>query len=214
MGFSLSGFGDFISSAGSAIVQGLVNGYYNKKAASQSFDYTKSLIDYENEYNKPVNVRARLEEAGYNPNLALNGINVQSATGSAPQVKPTQIDLLAAYNLDAQYELLRAQRNLANQNTAVAESAKDKNDAEAEKIAEQTKGIEIKNEIEQAGLDFYKETGIPPGSVLHQYVAAPYKATKSVVDKFAGMFDPSIESRLGYSAWRYNRGLIGNKKRR
>lgn len=118
---NLSGFGNFVSSVGSNAVNSLVNSYFNNKAARKQFNYTKSLIDYENQYNLPVNQRARLEEAGYNPNLALNGVNVQSVTGSAPQVKPAQVDLLQAYNLEAQNELLRAQRNLTVDNSLLAQ---------------------------------------------------------------------------------------------
>lgn len=114
---ALSSVGSFFgSSGGSAIAQAVLNNYFNKKAASKQYGYTKSLIDYENAYNLPVNQRARLEEAGYNPNLALNGVNVQSATGSAPQVKPALVDMLGAYNLEQQNRLLGKQVDLTDEN--------------------------------------------------------------------------------------------------
>lgn len=104
----------------SGLVSGLESGLNtlsNAYAARQQWKYDKKLMDYQNEYNLPVNQRARLEEAGYNPNLALNGVNVQSATASAPQVKPSQVDMLQAYNLEQQNELLRAQTKLTDNNS-------------------------------------------------------------------------------------------------
>lgn len=132
MGFSigkaLGGLGSvfapttLLGTIGLSGAEAVANNYFNKKAAKKQLGYTKDLIDYENEYNLPVNQRARLEEAGYNPNLALNGVNVQSATGSAPQVKPTQLDMLQAYNLEAQNELLQSQEKLTNQNAYLAQA--------------------------------------------------------------------------------------------
>lgn len=165
MGFGLSSLGSLVSSVGgflgssggSAIGQTVLNGYFNRKAASKQYGYTKSLIDYENEYNLPVNQRARLEEAGYNPNLALNGVNVQSATGSAPQVKPTQLDLLGAYNLEAQNDLLKAQRAYTIDNALLVQ----------DKMAEQR----YKNDMARYNADYaeaehelWKKTGKIPQS--------------------------------------------------
>lgn len=110
----------------SGLVSGLESGLNtlsNAYAARQQWKYDKKLMDYVNEYNLPVNQRARLEEAGYNPNLALNGVNVQSATAPAPQVKPSQIDMLQAYNLEQQNELLRKQAELTDENTARARTS-------------------------------------------------------------------------------------------
>ena len=162
MGFGLgsiaSAVGGFMTSGtGSALTSAYVNNYFNKKAAKKQFSYTKSLIDYENEYNSPTNQRARLEEAGYNPNLALNGVNVQSATGSAPTVQPTKLDLLSAYNLEAQYDLLKEQQKLTKTTAA-------KNSADVDKIDEQTETERLRNAKLRKDLKFYEETGIDPDS--------------------------------------------------
>ena len=110
----------------SGLVSGLESGLNtlsNSYAARQQWKYDKKLMDYQNQYNLPVNQRARLEEAGYNPNLALNGVNVQSASASAPNVQPSRFDMLQAYNLEQQNELLRKQAELTDENTARARTS-------------------------------------------------------------------------------------------
>lgn len=99
------------SQTGATVLQTYANDYFNRKAAKKQFGYTRALMDYENEYNTPKNQMERLDEAGLNPNLVYGngGTTIASAHGTAPNVKPTQLDLLTAYNLDEQNELLKEQ---------------------------------------------------------------------------------------------------------
>lgn len=66
-----------------------------KRAATLAFQREKQLIDEANEYNKPVNQMARLEEAGLNPNLVYeNGAQTLSASvGAPPQAKTYSPDV-------------------------------------------------------------------------------------------------------------------------
>lgn len=113
---ALGGLGGLGYSALLSSVETGINTLSNSYASRQQWKYDKKLMDYQNQYNLPVNQRARLEEAGYNPNLALNGVNVQSASASAPQVKPALVDMLGAYNLEQQNRLLGKQVDLTDEN--------------------------------------------------------------------------------------------------
>lgn len=107
------------------LTSGFVNNYYNRKAASRQYGYEKSLIDYQNEYNLPVNQRKRLEDAGLNPNLLYGGstVNSVSADGHAPSVRTSDFKLnsaqtaLSLYNMELQNKLLEAQVKRTNAET-------------------------------------------------------------------------------------------------
>lgn len=122
MGF-WSALGSFAGNASSSIAAGagsivgsladtVLNGYYNRKAASKQNEYSWSMWHAANEYNSPKNQMARYAEAGLNPNLIYGQSNTTSQ-GSVPSVQPTRSNLsqsLMNYytiqNMDAQNKRL------------------------------------------------------------------------------------------------------------
>ena len=68
----LSDIGSSVVSAGANLLSMPLQNYYNKKAAKQQNEYQYSMWQANNDYNSPVSVMQRLEEAGLNPNLQLN----------------------------------------------------------------------------------------------------------------------------------------------
>ena len=75
-----------------------LNAYYNKKAASQSNEYSWSMWNANNDYNSPKSQMQRLEEAGLNPNLVYGngGATHQATMATAPKVSPAQSNLSQA----------------------------------------------------------------------------------------------------------------------
>lgn len=130
----LSSIGSTLLSAAPGIAEGIFN---NATAISQSqrdYRYAKQLMEYqndwnlnqwnrENQYNSPKAIMSRYADAGLNPNLIYqnNGISashLESAGGNAQtkSVAPARFDMLAAYNVDAQNQLLKEQKALTHEN--------------------------------------------------------------------------------------------------
>ncbi len=114
--------------------QARLNYEYSLKLMSQQHDYNVADFNLMNEYNSPVNQRARMEEAGINPalmgtaNSTTLGISPTSASGFSPVdysgvVQASQQERL----VDAQIASMHSQANLTNQ---------------------QAKNIDIKNDFE------------------------------------------------------------------
>lgn len=79
-----------------------MNNEFNAREAEKARNYQTEMWNKTNEWNSPKNIRKRLEEAGYNPYLAMQSSNVgtaQSAGSSSPasaaspiQNNPLQFD--------------------------------------------------------------------------------------------------------------------------
>lgn len=124
----LGGIGDFL---GDGILANSANAKA-KRQANFAFLRQKQLIDEANEYNKPVNQMARLDEAGLNPNLVYeNGAQTLSANIGAPAQAKTfarempKIDLLqniaTLKNLDRQEEKTQAEIDSIHHGMKVAD---------------------------------------------------------------------------------------------
>lgn len=116
-----SGLGGVIAGPFGAIVGSaadtLFNNHFNKGAASTQNEYSWSMWNATNEYNKPINQMKRFEEAGLNPNLIYGQSNTTSQ-GSVPSVQPTRSNLSQALmnyytmkNLDVQNKHLSLQND-------------------------------------------------------------------------------------------------------
>lgn len=75
------GFGTTAAMAAPAIINTIGNAITGKNNRRHSVDMWKM----EQEYNKPVNQMARLENAGINPHLAFSSGNINNVASSAPQ---------------------------------------------------------------------------------------------------------------------------------
>lgn len=99
---------------------------YQSKLMDKQNNFALSMYNMDNRYNSPVMQRARLEEAGLNPNLMYGSGGIQntssgapgSASGQAPQVdygKPSD-----AISNVMQYALVNAQTDKMNEETRLA----------------------------------------------------------------------------------------------
>lgn len=118
----LSAIGDAITGGASARKQY----QYQSKLMDKQNNFALSMYNMDNRYNTPVMQRARLEEAGLNPNLMYGSGGIQntssgapgSASGQAPQVdygKPSD-----AISNVMQYALVNAQTDKMNEETRLA----------------------------------------------------------------------------------------------
>lgn len=121
----------------------LLSGLLGMASTSQANKANLELMKYQNEWNKPINVMARLKEAGLNPNI-IYGANGNVAAGGTAAPAPT----MQAYRMDyirqaaqdaANIELTKSQTeknyaeaNQANQNVVESGSRISKNEAETE----------------------------------------------------------------------------------
>lgn len=88
-----------LGAAGIGAVSDIANSFVStaqsKKLMQKQFHYQKKMWQMENEYNKPINQMARLEEAGLNPNLVYSsGANALGGSmGSVSQPSAAGLDL-------------------------------------------------------------------------------------------------------------------------
>lgn len=88
-----------IGSAGIGATSSLVNSFVSnaqsKKLMQKQFHYQKKMWEMENEYNKPVNQMARLQEAGLNPNLVYGSgaTALGGSMGSVSQPSAAGLDI-------------------------------------------------------------------------------------------------------------------------
>ena len=118
----LSAIGNAITGGASARKQY----QYQSKLMDKQNNFALSMYNMDNRYNSPVMQRARLEEAGLNPNLMYGDGGIQntssgapgSASGQAPHVdygKPSD-----AISNVMQYALVNAQTDKMNEETRLA----------------------------------------------------------------------------------------------
>lgn len=118
----LSAIGNAITGGASARKQY----QYQSKLMDKQNNFALSMYNMDNRYNSPVMQRARLEEAGLNPNLMYGNGGIQntssgapgSASGQAPHVdygKPSD-----AISNVMQYALVNAQTDKMNEETRLA----------------------------------------------------------------------------------------------
>lgn len=104
-------FGTIAAMAAPAVINTIGNAITGKNNRRHSVDMWKM----EQEYNKPVNQMARLENAGINPHLAFSSGNINNVASSAPQtmaIMPGQLST-ADMMTDKNREQSTAQTSLA-----------------------------------------------------------------------------------------------------
>lgn len=103
-----------------SLLGGIASGHGARRAISHQYAMQQKLIDSQNEYNQPINQRARLEAAGINPYLALgagavgNGNQPQAGSVSAPDVSGFSAGLQNASSFIANAALTMAQVRKTN----------------------------------------------------------------------------------------------------
>lgn len=127
-----------IGSAVASLANTAWQNYENRKAVSKANSFNFGMWQNENEYNKPINQMARLEEAGLNPNLVYgSGATTLSAHSQgaheAQQRAPDFLETMGRYqdirqkdaqteNIKAQEQQLKKQGVLTTQQTVEAQA--------------------------------------------------------------------------------------------
>ena len=161
----ISGLGSGLAGAGMNLAGGLVGAGISAIAArkqrkfaremqQKQFDFAREMWNKNNEYNTPSAARARLEEAGYNPQmLGAEGLNSAQSNSGVPQgsagsssYTPASSGLVGSLSsLGSQFS---QSRNLDTQNiTALAEAYR-----EASRIENQNARNNMMSTIEQSQL--------------------------------------------------------------
>lgn len=107
---------------GAALVSGaasLLGGLFGRKDAKKNMQFQAAQIAAQNEYNKPINIRARAEEGGFNP-LLFAGPGVGLQTGVAEYVPSGMGNAIANAGL-ALASGITDQANLNAYNSKLAE---------------------------------------------------------------------------------------------
>jgi len=126
-----------------SVLGGIASGHGARRAISHQYAMQQKLIDSQNEYNLPINQRARLEAAGINPYLALgagavgNGNQAQAGSVSAPDVS----------GLSAGFQ--NASSFIANAAMTMAQVRKTNAEARGQEITNQTLGTQNELTTEQ-----------------------------------------------------------------
>lgn len=93
--------------------------HMNKALAERQFELDVGMMEFMNDYNSPIKQRQRLEDAGFNPLMAISGGNPgnMSSAPQAPRIQPPDIASIYA-NLGTRLQesrLLGAQADLTQQ---------------------------------------------------------------------------------------------------
>lgn len=83
--FGASPIGTILGAVSSPITAAL-NYAYGRRAAQEAYDRQIDFWKMQNEYNLPSNARKRLEDAGFNPMAAVQGISQSQAAGGLSSV--------------------------------------------------------------------------------------------------------------------------------
>lgn len=123
---------------------------FNARQATIAYQRQRAIIDANNEYESAKAQRQRLEEAGLNPYLMMDGGNAGSATSASvtPASSSGSIPMQAR-----RYEFMQ---NMAMQAAQIANIKADtqKKEAEADLAGKQTAGQEIQNAYSSFNLQF------------------------------------------------------------
>lgn len=126
-----------IGSAGIGATSSLVNSFVSnaqsKKLMAKQFHYQKKMWQMENEYNKPVNQMARLQEAGLNPNLVYgNGATALGGSmGSVSQPSAAGLDINPINdmsNYQSIVNMMEQEKQIGATTTQIKENTKNQND--------------------------------------------------------------------------------------
>lgn len=130
----------------------------SKELMDYQYNLQRSMFDYANNYNKPINQMIRLREAGLNPNLVYgNGSVAGNVAGSAPSISVPSVkgpesvginDAISAYQLGLDTKIKESQ--LGNM-----EAQRLKTNAERIRIENETQSKEFYNLLNNA-----KATGL------------------------------------------------------
>lgn len=152
---------------GSSIMANSANAK-SKRAAERELWMNKWLMDYQNNYNKPINQMKRLEEAGLNPNLVYgSGADTLSATAGhvgASGITPSKgavnfIEKMSMLNAmkqqEANIERTNADTDAVNANIninkAKLEMERELNDARVRQINAETSWLGNRVDIRNPG---------------------------------------------------------------
>lgn len=140
-----------------------MNNEFNERMMQKQMDYNTEMWEKENEYNSAANQRKRLEEAGLNPSLMMNGGSAgiaQSANGVSPaQANGVQVQAFrpdfsgiaqaaqTAAQMSLQKDMNVAQINNLN---AQADVARARAMADIGKVYEETKNLKVRNQFEHS----------------------------------------------------------------
>lgn len=104
------------------LASSIFNGTSQKKENQKNRDFQREMWNANNEYNKPINQMARLEEAGINPHLAYaNGqpMNVSNAPANTPNQEAPKMHM----DFGAMLQALRTKAEIDNINADTAQKS-------------------------------------------------------------------------------------------
>lgn len=126
-----------------------------QKLAAQQFDYNKQLMQMQMDYNNPANQISMYRSAGINPYAVLgNNTSISASSvgqGSAPNLSNIGTDAINSVN-GAMQSILSADMQPTNKQVALANAQQlltqgNLNNANAAKVAEDTKNQQLQNDI-------------------------------------------------------------------
>lgn len=137
----------------------------NRELAQAAWQHDLNMWNLANEYNTPANQRARMEAAGYNPNLFYSQGNVGNAAQTMPQYRASKDErfdfhLNGLANLSAYFDatLKAAQTdNVRKQNVEIEENIANKvveRGVKEADLAQRNFDYELAKELRQNSIDY------------------------------------------------------------
>lgn len=191
-------YGQLFTQGGIDFGKSILNNYFGKKSSKKQRQWDLQMWKMQNEYNKPINVMARLKEAGLNPALMYGsgsaGMGISSSAPSGGgryyQEEAPDLDILSLAKFKQDFEAKG--QDIAN---SKAQNAILKEKARTEKATAdlKTKSLDlVKANIEASqqraavlrhNLEYAQKHGLPVGQInnmRNQYLSAVQNLTRAV----------------------------------
>lgn len=139
----------------SSLGNSFVSNAQSKKLMAKQFHYQKKMWQMENEYNKPLNQMARLQEAGLNPNLVYgNGATALGGSmGSVSQPSAAGLDINPINdmsNYQSIVNMMKQEDQIGATTTQIKDNTKNQNDlTKADLEIKEQQAINLKAQEQQ-----------------------------------------------------------------
>lgn len=191
-------YGQLFTQGGIDFGKSFLNNYFGKKASKKQRQWDLQMWKMQNEYNKPINVMARLKEAGLNPALMYgSGSAGMGISSSAPSgggrfynEEAPDLDILSMAKFRQDFEAKgqdiansKAQNVILKEKARTEKAAADLKTKSLNLLEANIEAAQQRAEVLRHNLEYAKKHNLPTGQInnmQNQYLSAINNLTRAV----------------------------------